>query len=218
MIRKTPITGMTGTLSVASRQLAQRNPRTRKCAVKGCQNKFVPRSITHKACSPECAALLADRIRIKREKKSDSLRREAIKTRSQWIKEAQEAFNVFIRMRDRLAGYSCISSGRDLDWRGNGVDAGHYRSIGSAPHLRFDERNCHAQSKKDNQYLSGNAVDYRIGLIKRIGIDAVESIESDQTPRKYTIEQLKQIKAEYKLKLKLLIAVIRRLEITALQK
>ena len=82
------------------------------------------------------------------------------------------------------------------------MDAGHYRSRGSAPHLRFDERNCHAQSKKDNRYLSGNAVDYRIGLIARIGLEAVESLESDQTPRKWTIEELKAIKAEYRQKLK----------------
>src|SRR5690606_30912224 len=109
--------------------------------------------------------------------------REKMKTRSQWMKEAQIAFNAFIRERDRQAGHNCISSNRPLDWSGNQVDAGHYRSTGSAPHLRFDPRNCHAQSKFDNQYRAGNAVDYRIGLIARIGLEAVEALETDNTVR-----------------------------------
>ncbi|MFP5499771.1 MAG: recombination protein NinG, partial [Gammaproteobacteria bacterium] len=94
----------------------------------------------------------------------------------------------------------CISSGKPLDWSGNAVDAGHYRSVGSAPHLRFDERNCHAQSKQDNRFLSGNAVDYRIGLIARIGQEAVDALEADQSVRKYTVEQIKGIKAYYRAK------------------
>ncbi len=124
-----------------------------------------------------------------------------MKSRADHLREAQQAFNAFIRERDRLAGYPCISSGRPLDWNGNAVDAGHYRSTGAAPHLRFDERNCHAQSKQENRYLSGNAADYRIGLIARIGLAAVEALEADNTVRKYTVEDLKQIKATYRAKL-----------------
>ena len=116
------------------------------------------------------------------------------------MREAQQAFNEFIRWRDQLAGHPCISSGKPLDWSGNAVDAGHYRSVGSAPHLRFDERNCHAQSKQDNRFLSGNAVDYRIGLIARIGQEAVDALESDQSVRKYTVDEIKAIKAEYRAK------------------
>jgi len=128
------------------------------------------------------------------------VRKEALKSRGDYMRDAQKAFNEFIRVRDQLAGHACISSGRPLDWAGNAVDAGHYRSVGAAPHLRFDERNCHAQSKQDNRYLSGNAIDYRIGLIKRIGLQAVEELEADQSVRKYTIEDLKAITAEYRAK------------------
>jgi hypothetical protein len=66
--------------------------------------------------------------------------------------------------------------------------------------MRFDERNCHAQSKQDNRYLSGNATDYRISLINRIGQEAVDAIESDNSVRKYTIEDLKAIIAGYRAK------------------
>ena len=144
----------------------------------------------------------AERIAQREDRKVVKLKLESFKTRSDWVKEAQTAFNAYIRMRDQVAGHPCISSGRQLDWTGNAVDAGHYRSTGSAPHLRFDERNCHAQSKHDNRYLSGNAVDYRLGLIARIGLKAVEELEADQEPRKYSIDELKQIVATYKLKLK----------------
>ena len=128
--------------------------------------------------------------------------REKLKTRRDWIREAQQAFNAFIRARDQSAGYACISSGRPLDWTGNAVDAGHYRSVGSAPHLRFTENNCHAQSKHDNQWKSGNAVDYRLGLISRIGLQAVEILEAENVPSKWTITELKAIKAYYRAKAK----------------
>ena len=88
--------------------------------------------------------------------------------------------------------------------RGGDWDAGHYRSTGSAPHMRFDEANCHAQLKQCNRYGGGRAVDYRIGLIARIGLDEVERIEADQTVRKWTIPELREIRDEYRRKAKAL--------------
>lgn len=144
------------------------------------------------------------RQKAKTERQDTQRRKEAAKTRSELMREAQMAFNAFIRLRDQMAGYPCISSGRPLDWSGNQTDAGHYRSTGSAPHLRFDERNCHAQSKLDNRYLAGNAVDYRIGLISRIGLKAVEALEADNTPRKYSTDDLRAIRDDYRAKLRAL--------------
>ena len=183
----------------------------RACRI--CKSLFQPRKALQNVCSFECEVklgiVMAERSKNRREKAervaevaSRKILKLKLKTRGEWIKETQAVFNAFIRTRDQLAGHNCISSGRPLDWSGNNVDAGHYRSRGSAPHLRFDERNCHAQSKKDNRYLSGNAVDYRIGLIARIGLEEVESLEADQTPKKYTIAELRAIKAHYVAKLK----------------
>jgi hypothetical protein len=115
----------------------------------------------------------------------------------QLIKEAQQAFNTAIRERDRAAGFPCISSGRPLDWSGNAVDAGHWRSTGSAPHLRFNPDNCHAQSKHDNLYLSGNVQAYRVGLIARIGLERVEALENNNEVHKWTREELIEIKTKY---------------------
>lgn len=191
--------------------MTAKQPRAKACKNPACGEKFVPQRLGQAVCSPRCAIAEAKqpanqkRARIaieQRERREIKVRKEKLKSRGDFVREAQQAFNEYIRWRDRAAGHACISSGRALDWAGNAVDAGHYRSVGSAPHLRFDERNCHAQSKQDNRYLSGNAVDYRIGLIARIGLDAVEALEADQRPRKHTIEELKAITAEYRAKVR----------------
>lgn len=164
-----------------------------------------------KVCDWGCALSLAisDRAKVEKrelakEKRETRAKLIEKKGRGYWIAAAQKEFNIFIRLRDQLAGHPCISSGRPLNWTGNAVDAGHYRSRGSAPHLRFDERNCHAQSKQENRYASGNVVDYRLGLIARIGLEAVEALECDQEPRKWSIDDLKQIKATYAAKVRAL--------------
>lgn len=118
------------------------------------------------------------------------------------IKEAQTAFNAFIRERDREQ--PCICCGKPLGDGdiGGGFDCGHYRSTGSAPHLRFDERNAHGQTKRCNRWGAGRAVDYRIGLIRRIGVDAVDALEADNRIHKWGRDELIAIKAEYVKKLK----------------
>jgi hypothetical protein len=147
----------------------------------------------------------AERAAAKRRKvdrATDRARRRALATIPELIKEAQREFNGYIRARDRRAGFPCISSGRVLDWGGNAVDAGHYRSVGAASHLRFDERNVHAQSKHDNQYKSGNVVEYRINLIKRIGLEAVEALEADNRVHKWQRDELIAIRDLYRKKRK----------------
>lgn len=138
----------------------------------------------------------------KAERAAIKVRKAKLKTRRDWINESQIAFNKFIRFRD--AGKPCICCGKaipDAKAGGSG-DAGHYRSVGSAPHLRFDERNCHLQDKQCNRWGAGRAVDYRIGLIQRIGIEAVEALEADNTPAHWSIDDLKAIRDTYRAKLK----------------
>ena len=151
-----------------------------------------------------CALELARSKRVKAEKQAQvkdrretQIKREKLKTRGDWIKEAQASFNAYIRARD--AGMPCICCGRigAGQVHGGEWDAGHYRSRGSAPHLRFDERNVHAQLKQCNRYASGNVAGYRVGLIERIGREAVEALEADQASRDYSIADLQEIKKTY---------------------
>jgi hypothetical protein len=128
---------------------------------------------------------------IKRDTKA---KLDSLKTASDYIKEAQVAFNSYIRIRDKHK--QCISCGclPGDTVRGGKFDAGHYRSRGSASHLRYHLLNCHSQCVKCNRYLSGNVVEYRKGLIARIGAERVEKLEMDNNPRKLTIDYLKRVK------------------------
>ena len=184
-----------------------KQPKPKKCKNPACGISFPPQRLGQAVCSPKCGLAIKDVNQAKArkslaqvERRDIKVRKAKLKSRGEHMREAQQAFNEYVRTRDQAAGHPCISSGKPLDWSGNAVDAGHYRSVGSAPHLRFDERNCHAQSKQDNRFLSGNAVDYRIGLIARIGQEAVDALEADQSVRNYSVEQIKGIKAYYRAK------------------
>jgi hypothetical protein len=124
-------------------------------------------------------------------------RREAIKPRAKWMREAQAAFNAWIRQRDK--DLPCISCGRHHQGQWH---AGHYLSTGARPELRFDERNVHKQCSACNTHLSGNLVLFRAGLIAKLGLESVEWLEGPHEPRKYTIEDLRQIRDDYRYGLK----------------
>lgn len=193
----------------------------RKCKV--CAEPFRPARGIQTWCSPECGVKLAARLVEKKDAKAaaDDKRKtraqlEAMKTVPQLKKEAQAAFNRYVRLRD--AEQPCICCGRSLYltvatnedgiedeslgvWSNGGqYDCGHYRSTGAADHLRFNEDNAHAQRKRCNQWLAGNAVEYRAGLIARIGLERVEALEANHTPVKWTRDGLRAIRDEYRAK------------------
>ncbi len=177
--------------------------RMRKCALSSCRALFAPRSMTHKYCSTDCAVEYAVAERERHLKSERRAGLEKLKTRRDYMKLAQAAFNAWVRERDK--DKPCICCGRKFEndmLRGHSWDCGHYRSVGSAPHMRFVENNAHRQLVVCNRNGAGRAVDYRIGLIARIGLAAVESIECDQTPRKWSIDELKDIAAHYREKLR----------------
>lgn len=131
-------------------------------------------------------------------------RKEALRPRKWYLDEAQKWFNKFIRLRDK--NECCISCGKPLKQfeglRGQLVDAGHYRSRGSTPELRFEELNCHAQCVRCNRELSGNVTNYRINLLNKIGPEKLAWLEGPHEPKKYTIDDLKEIIAKHKAKCK----------------
>ncbi|MDY0650411.1 recombination protein NinG, partial [Pasteurella multocida] len=178
-------------------------PLNRKCKI--CGEKFQTNFFNVQWCSPECGVKLA-RQRLEKEKEKAAKKREKeekkrieetkerMKTTTTLLSETQSAVNKYIRLRDR--NKSCISCGKSLvaEQLGGGFDAGHYRSRGSAPHLRFYTLNIHGQCKKCNHHLGGNYHQFRIGLIERLGIEKVEQIEADQRPRHYSKDDLRRIK------------------------
>lgn len=131
---------------------------------------------------------------IKLEKKSDNKRkREFINNDKPFqLKKTQTLFNKFIRLRDY--GDDCISCGKPPKKK----NAGHYRSRGSCPELRFNELNCHLQCEYCNTHLSANLSNYRINLIRKIGLVLVEQLEGPHEPKKYTLDDLKALQQHYK--------------------
>ena len=173
-----------------------------------CGTRFTPLKQMQKACTAECAIKYAiakrDEKRVQEERgrqaadrKVIRLQKEKLKTKSDHAKEAQAVFNAFIRERDK--DEACISCGRfhQGQWH-----AGHYRTVGSHPELRYSELNVHKQCAPCNNHKSGNVVEYRINLLDKIGEKALVWLEGPHEPKKYTVDELKQIKETYKQKLK----------------
>ena len=124
--------------------------------------------------------------------------KQKIKSRSEWLDDLQSWVNKFIRLRDK--NEPCISCGR---YHQGQYHAGHYRSRGACPELRFNEDNIHKQCAPCNNQKSGNAIEYRINLVKKIGIERVEFLErQDHPPLKLTIEEIKEQIKIYKAKCK----------------
>ncbi len=177
--------------------------RPAKC--KACGGEYVRLRPLQKVCSPLCAMKHARALVEKKaareeraQRSQDKARLDAMRTKPELTRLAQTAFNAFIRARD--AGKPCISCGNPLpaDTLGGAFDCGHYRSVGSAPHMRFVEENAHGQCKHCNRHLAGNHVAYRQGLVYRIGLAAVERIEADCAPRKLSRDDLIQIAKHYR--------------------
>lgn len=184
--------------------------RERKCTV--CAERFKQAQPMQSVCGVPCAIAQGKKAtarqaaaKVRADRAATKAALEKHKTKGEWIADVQRVFNAYIRERDR--DQPCICCGRTNVKEyltGSAWDAGHYRSVGSAPHLRFDERNVHRQLVYCNRDRSGNAVEYRRGLIARIGLAAVEALEADDAPRHYTIDDLKAMKAEYAAKLRAL--------------
>jgi len=92
--------------------------------------------------------------------------------RQHWVKKLDVQFNKYIRLRDSDDG--CISCKRKNTGQ---MHAGHYLPKGANGNLRWNESNCHKQCATCNNHLSGNLLQYRKKLIKKIGLELVEWLE-----------------------------------------
>ena len=170
---------------------------------KFCKIKFKPKyNSVQETCDFECAIELGKLRKEKKVKKEwtkeKKERKEKLKTNSDYIKELQVVFNKFIRTRDNDNG--CISCGKSLK---NKFDAGHFYSTGSYPELRFNEDNVFGQCVHCNQHKHGNLIEYGLRLPNRISNKSIEELNRlANKPRKYTIEELKELKEYYKRKTK----------------
>lgn len=179
------------------------------CKNKLCKKKFTPVKFAQCVCDWSCAIeynlqnkAKEGAIKRKIERAERVKKLSALKSINDLIKEAQTAFNAFIRERDKNELCICCDKPYGTNHLGGDFDCGHFRSRGAAGHLRFNEDNAFGQRKYCNTYLSGNVQGMRAGMIKRIGIERVDAVENNNEVHKWTKEELIAIKNEYKLKLK----------------
>lgn len=126
-------------------------------------------------------------------------------------KEAQKAFNTFIRKRDEnLPCISCGGTQLDVSYlRGGYWDCGHFKTVGGFPELRFEELNAHKQCKSCNggsgRFAKKDRTvsdEYKIRLAKKIGQEAYDWLNGPHKANNYTCADLKEIELLYKKKLK----------------
>lgn len=193
--------------------LSTKPPRKKKC--KMCQGLFQPTRSIQPCCNFNCeleyatehAKKKAANRELQEKKKERAAKREASKKKTEFydndrihqIKLTQAAVNKWVRFRDE--GLTCISCDNEIKGGGyigsGSKQAGHYRSSGSCPELRFNTLNINLQCQRCNVQLSGNIAGYRPRLIDKIGIELVEWLEGPHEPKKYTCDQLREIRAYY---------------------
>lgn len=178
-------------------------PKPRTCPI--CSTEYIPRSSLQKVChNYKCAiafnkkrdAEIAAREQRKHDKEARAKWRERkaeVKPLKHWEDLTQRVVNDYIRERDR--DLPCISCGT---WTTVQWEAGHYRSRGKASHLRYHEDNINKQCHHCNTALSANQQQYRIYLIAKIGAKRVEALENNNTPHRYTREELDAIRKRYR--------------------
>lgn len=167
--------------------------------------------------SYECATQYAqDKSRKLRQKKEDrehQQRKKELRSNDKKIQKekTKTLCHRYIRLRD--IDLPCISCGRydheipDV-LTGGKWDAGHFKTKGAYPELRFEELNIHKQCKSCNGG-SGRftkkertvSAQYRKNLIKKIGLENVEWLEGPHEAKKYTIDDLKQLQDVYRQKI-----------------
>lgn len=187
-------------------------PRPCKC----CKSLFTPRSSLARACGQPCAQQLVEADKARKAKLLESANRketraklEKLKSRGAWLKEAKTAIQQARRLEELAKGSGCMSCGRSQrevvgtdGWKPGGAwDGGHFLSKGARPELALEPLNIWLQCKSCNagsgKYArKGHTVNaaFRVNLIARIGLDAVERLEADHAQRHYSVEDLKHIK------------------------
>jgi len=168
-----------------------------KC--KNCKQPFEPIRFLQKYClKEECVRVWVESEKTKQWKKTKAKMKNDLLTIQDYIKLAQQTFNKYINLRDKKL--PCISCGKPITGR---VNASHYFNANNHWNVRFNEFNVHSSCITCNQYLSGNLIEYRKGLINKIGEEQLTLLEAEaKKTRKFTIDELKEIINTYKKKIK----------------
>lgn len=172
---------------------------------KGCEALYTPRAPLQVVCSLKCSIEYTRAKRLKKELKAfddeTRQRRNALKTKTDYFNEARRAIQLYVRERDY--DQPCISCGRPND--GNHQrHASHYRTVKAAKQISLNLWNINASCAQCNVSDSGNILNYRIGLIDKIGRDKVTWLETNSELAGFSIEYLQRVKRIFNRKARVL--------------
>jgi Bacteriophage Lambda NinG protein len=158
-----------------------------------CKKPFKAWNSIVRVCGYRCAAKLPKQER-KAERAKDRATRERLKTRAQWLAEAQATVNRYVRLRDYRLG--CVSCDKPPSWPGQ-WHASHFRSVGAASAVRFSLWNIHKSCSVCNNWRSGNLSEYEPRLRARIGDDKVDWLRAQNQRVTYSVEYLRRLKSVF---------------------
>jgi len=119
-------------------------------------------------------------------------KRESLKSKAQWAKEAQSAVNKYVHLRDAHLG--CVSCDKPASWDGQ-WHASHFRSVGAATAVRFHLWNIHKSCSVCNNWKSGNLSEYEPRLREKIGPEKVDWLRTQNQLSAYSVDYLKRLKS-----------------------
>ena len=181
--------------------------RLKKCHY--CHERKVPYGDMRTFCfDNEC--IKAHNKKTKKREKSKA-KKEHNENDTEWLlKEAQKAFNKYIRKRDELL--PCVSCGYVFTYldgekceSGRQRQAGHLKPEAKNALLRFTEDNVHSQCNHCNDPfygLKGNVAEYEKNLRVRIGDERVDKLFAPKVVKKWSVLELKEIIDTYKSKIR----------------
>ncbi len=129
------------------------------------------------------------KVKVKRAKQKES-----IKPIKYWYDKLQIVINQWIvQVRDKdKPCCTCGTSNPDIKY-----DAGHYRTRGACPELRFEESNIHKQcSVKCNQHGSGMRKEYQGFIIFNYGEDKLTWLDEKHKPLKEQYSDYEAVKEQ----------------------
>jgi hypothetical protein len=187
--------------------------RKKKCKV--CAEWFIPERNFQPCCKRHEYEYAIDQLNKKRKldeaknKKDQREKKKAFRAKSEELRKNDRPYQFQLTKRViqrwvnnvRDAGLPCISCGTTKLVQYCG---GHYKSAGGHPELALDTKNLNRQC---NQYcnlrLSGNihgnktSPGYIKGILDRFGQERLDYLDGHHEPKKYTCEQLIELRAFY---------------------
>ncbi len=172
-----------------------KGPERKKCK---CGNTYTQYTTLQNKCVSCLAKVGKDRMTPGTKEHKESVtqhkREHKEKDKTYWREQAQKAVNRYIRMRDR--NESCPTCERPLN-RGVQLQAGHFKTRGSHPAIRYVIQNIHGQCASCNLFTNDLAK-YEAFIVRKYGQEMLDWLNVEHGVYNFTVEDMQAIALHYK--------------------